>query len=146
MPQAPLWRCPECGERFVSPRMPHSCGRFSYEALFARCDSHVREIFDRLAGLARRRGPVRVYPQKTRAVMQVRMRFLAVYPRKSAILAGFVVPTGTASTRFEKVEYYGSRHYVVGTVRLRTVDDVDAEIRRLMKLAYGIGEQRHLKQ
>jgi hypothetical protein len=126
--------------------MWHSCGRFSCDALFARSAPCVREIFDLLAGLARRCGPVRIYPQKTRAVMQVRMRFLAVYPRKSALLAGFVVPTGTRSKRFEKIQHYGSRHYVVGTVRLRAPGDVDREIRRLMKLAYGIGEQRHLRE
>lgn len=126
--------------------MWHSCGRHSYDALFARCEPHVREVFDRLATLARACGPVRIYPQKTRLVMQVRMRFVAGYPRRSALLVGFVVPTGTASTRFEKVEFYGSRHYVVGLVRLSGIDQVDREIARLVKLAYGIGEQRHLQE
>ena len=32
----PLWTCPACGEQFVSPRLWHSCGRHTYDALFAR--------------------------------------------------------------------------------------------------------------
>ena len=51
--QKPLWTCPACGERFVSPGLWHSCGRHSYDALFARSEPHVRRIVDKLATLAR---------------------------------------------------------------------------------------------
>lgn len=72
--EKPLWTCPKCGERFVSVRLWHSCGRHSYDALFARSEPHVRRIFERLAEIARSCGPVRIYPQKTRIVMQARIR------------------------------------------------------------------------
>ncbi len=51
--RTPLWTCPKCGERFVSPRLWHSCGRFSADALFSRSEPHVRRIFDRLVAEAR---------------------------------------------------------------------------------------------
>lgn len=141
----PLWVCPACGERFVSPRLWHSCGRHTYDALFARSDPHVRRIFDRLAAIARACGPVRIYPQKTRVVMQTRIRFVAGYPRRSALLASFLLPRDTSSARFSKTEQYGSRHYFVAYVTLESEAEVDGEMARLMRLAYAIGNQDHLR-
>lgn len=141
----PLWTCPACGERFVSPRLWHSCGRHTYDALFARSEPHVRRIFDRLAEAARACGPVRIYPQKTRVVMQVRIRFAGGYPRRSMFLAGFLLPAGTDSDRLAKREQYGSRLYFGGYVRLESEGQVDREIHRLMRLAYRVGCQEHLR-
>jgi len=31
----PLWTCPTCGERFISANLWHSCGRRTYDRLFA---------------------------------------------------------------------------------------------------------------
>ena len=49
MPLKPLWTCPACGERFVSPRLWHSCGRHTYDALFARseafCEARVQNSY-----------------------------------------------------------------------------------------------------
>jgi hypothetical protein len=140
----PLWTCPRCGERFISPRLWHSCGRHSFDALFARREPQVRQIFDRLAALARRCGPVRVYPQKTRAVMQVRIRFVSAYPQKQALVAGFLLPPKMRSTRFFQTLDGVSAHYVVRYVRFTSVDEVDASVERWMRAAYAIGEQRHL--
>ncbi len=140
----PLWTCPECGERFVSPRLWHSCGRHSFDALFARSEPHVRRVFDKLAALARRCGPVRIYPQKTRVVMQVRIRFGGGHPQKTRFVAGFLLPPGTRSPRFSKVLTGLSRHYVVCYLPLARESDVDAEVGRWMKQAYRIGRQEHL--
>ena len=46
----PLWTCPACGERFVSPRLWHSCGRHTYDALFARSEPRFSKV---LTGLSR---------------------------------------------------------------------------------------------
>jgi hypothetical protein len=141
----PMWTCPRCGERFVSPNLWHSCGRYTRAALFRNSQPHVARIFDRLARLARRCGPVRVYPQKTRVVIQARIRFMNGTPRRSAFVAGFLLPRGTTSARFSKVEDYRSRHYVGCYVPLATEDEVDAEVARWMRQAYRIGRQEHLK-
>jgi hypothetical protein len=141
----PLWTCPACGERFISPRLWHSCGRHSYEALFGKSEPHVRRIFERLAALARKCGPVRIYPQKTRVVFQVRIRFGGGTPRKSAFVAGFLLPRDVQSARFTDVLDGVSRHYKACYVTLRSEKDVDAEIARWMKRAYKFGAQEHLK-
>ena len=140
----PLWTCPVCGEKFVSPRLWHSCGRRTFDALFARSEPHVRRIFDKLAALARRCGPVRVYSQKTRAVIQARIRFAGGTPRKRQFVAGFLLPRDVDSPRFSSVIDGLSRHYKAVYVTLDSEADVDAEIARWMKRAYRIGRQEHL--
>lgn len=140
----PLWTCPRCGERFISPRLWHSCGRHSYDALFARSEPQVRRIFDRLAALARRCGPVRIYPQKTRVVMQVRIRFAGGQPQQRRFVAGFLLPRGTKSPRFSRTLSNLSRHYVACYLPLSRESDVDAEVRRWVRQAYRIGCQEHL--
>ncbi len=145
MPTAkPLWTCPACGERFVSPRLWHSCGRGSYDALFRRSEPHVRRTFERLARLARACGPVRIYPQKTRVVFQARIRFGGGHPQKSRFVAAFLLPPGTASPRFSSVLANVSPHYMACYVPLSRESDVDAEIRRWMRRAYRFGCQEHL--
>jgi len=141
----PLWACPACGERFVSPRLWHSCGRHSYDALFSRSEPHVRAIFDKLAGLAHACGPVRIYPQKTRVTMQARIRFAGGTPQKRLFVAGFLLPKGTRSQRFSKMIDGVSRHYVACYVPLRSVAEVDAQIARWMRQAYRFGIQEHLQ-
>lgn len=143
-PRRALWTCPACGEKFVTPRIFHSCGKHSYDALFAKSEPVVREIFAALVQLAEACGPVRVYPQKTRVVFQARMRFASGQPRKRAFVGGFIVPLGTTSPRMVKEEFFGSKRCFGLHVRCESVADVDAEIARLMKIAYRVGRQEHL--
>ncbi|HKZ78243.1 MAG TPA: hypothetical protein VJ124_07945 [Pyrinomonadaceae bacterium] len=56
----PLWRCPKCGERFVTANMWHACGRYSLASLFAKSDPHVIKLFRKFARMVRNCGPVRM--------------------------------------------------------------------------------------
>lgn len=142
----PLWTCPACGERFISRRLSHSCGRHTYDALFAQSEPHVRRIFHKLATLAEKCGPVRIYPQKTRVVFQVRTRFANGTPRKTAFIAGFMMPLDVESSRFVDVLDGFSKHYKMSWVKLESEKEVDAEIARWMRRAYKFGAQEHLKK
>jgi hypothetical protein len=122
----------------------HSCGKHTYDALFRRSEPHVRRIFDRLAALATACGPVRIYPQKTRVVIQARIRFAGGTPRKNSFVAGFLLPPGTTSRRFSKVLEGVSKHYIGAYVPLYSEQDVDAQVARWMKRAYRFGIQEHL--
>jgi Domain of unknown function (DUF5655) len=139
----PLWRCDLCGETFVNKNAMHSCGRFSLDALFAKSEPHVRAMFERLQAIAIACGPIHTIPQKTRVVFQVRMRFLALYPRKASLLCGFVLARRVEHPRFEKILSVGPRSHV-HDLRLTSVDEIDADVRRWMREAYASGEQQHL--
>ena len=141
----PLWQCPKCGERFVTANMWHSCGKYSLDDLFARSEPHVIRLFHRFAEMIRACGPVTMIPQKTRVVFQVRVRFGGCYPRKSHLLCALALPRVDNNPRFFKIEPYAP-HFVGHSFRVYSEADLDADLQRLMREAYQVGEQRHLRR
>ncbi|HEY8188077.1 MAG TPA: DUF5655 domain-containing protein [Pyrinomonadaceae bacterium] len=138
--QRPLWRCPECGERFVTRNLWHSCGKYTLEELFARSEPHVLPLFKKFAKMVRACGPVRMIPQKSRVAFQVRVRFAGAYPRKSHVLCGFALPYRSADPRFVKIEEYG-RHFVGHLFSVASEADLDEQVQRWLHEAYEVGKQ-----
>ena len=138
-----LWRCPECGERFVTKNLWHSCGRFSLEQLFARSEPHVVELFNSFAKMVKKCGPVRTIPQKTRVAFQVRMRFVACYPRKSYLICTLILPRQLTSPRIAKVEHF-SPQCILHFLHLRSQGDLDNELQQWLRESYQVGAQTHL--
>jgi len=138
--QRPLWRCPECGERFVTKNLWHSCGKHTLEQLFARSEPHVLPLFKKFAKMVRACGPVRMIPQKTRVVFQVRVRFAGAYPRRSYFLCGFALPYRSADPRFVKIENYAP-HFQGHLFRVASEADLDEQVQRWLHESYQVGAQ-----
>jgi hypothetical protein len=86
MTEAPLWRCPVCGQSFVSRNMPHSCQVVPLDAHFDG-KPELRAVFDALVAAARENGPVTINATKSRVALQVRMRFAGIErPRTDHLL------------------------------------------------------------
>jgi hypothetical protein len=139
----PLWRCPTCGQTFVSRNLPHSCDVVGLDALFAGADPALRELFERFVAAARESGPVTLNATRSRATLQVRFRFAAIErPRKAHLAGHFVLtrPLDSPRLRVEPVAPY----YHVHKFRLSSPADVDPELRGWLAEAYQVGEQRHL--
>ena len=133
-----LWVCPLCGNSFAGKNMAHSCGRFDVDALFARSQSNVRAVFDRLAAAVGALGEVTVIPQKTRATFQSRVRFLSVYPRRAALLAGIWLRHPLTHPRFRQVQHFGGSNFV-HEVLLSEPAAVDAEFMAWVREARDAG-------
>lgn len=141
----PLWKCPKCGERFVTKNIWHACGKFKVEDLFARSDPHVIELFNKFAEMIRACGPVTIIPQKTRVAFQVRVRFAGCYPRKSHLLCGIALPRVDPDPRFFKREEFAP-HFIGHSFRAYSEADLDADVQQWMRESYEVGEQKHLKR
>lgn len=141
----PLWRCPKCGARLVTKNMWHSCGKFTLKALFAHSDPNVLKVFKKFEQLIRSVGPVRVTPQKTRVVFQVRVRFAGAYPRKSYLLCAFALTRKITHPRLVKYEYYGPNWHG-HLFRIESEDQFGDKFRQWVKEAYAVGEQRYLRK
>jgi hypothetical protein len=140
----PLWRCPECGQTFVSPHMPHSCVALPLAAHFDG-RPELLAIHDRLLGALRERGPVAENVTKSRISFQTRMRFAGIErPRRDHLVATFVLTRPLASERPWRVEPLAP-YYYVHRVRLYSPDDVDDELMAWMDEARSVGDQRHLE-
>lgn len=139
----PLWRCPLCGERFITRNMWHSCGKYSLEALFARCEPHVFPLFRKFHKMVRACGPVHVIPQKTRICFQVRVRFGGCVPRKSHLRCTLAFTRRVHHPRFVKIEKYVP-HWYGHSFRVESENELDADVRRWIREAYKVGQQRRL--
>jgi hypothetical protein len=105
-----LWRCPRCGERFITRNMWHSCRRSSVRDLFRGSEPRVYRLYLKFARMMRACGPVRIIGQKTRLVFQVRVRFGGCVPRRNWLLCGLAFPRRRSSPRFIKTESFG-KHF-----------------------------------
>ncbi len=142
--QKALWQCPKCGEKFVTRNMWHSCGKFSLEALFARSEPRVFELYKRFAALAQSCGPVTIIPQKTRLVFQERVRFAGCVPRKSFLLCSFGFHRKRESPRFHKITQYAPLWYG-HECRVTSEKDFDEEFMDWIRESYAVGQQKHLE-
>jgi uncharacterized protein DUF5655 len=139
-----MWRCPTCGQTFVTPNMPHSCQVVGLDDHFAASEPNVRATFDALLAAARELGPVTVNATKSRISLQARMRFAAVEaPRRRHLNAHLVLTRPIESDRFTRVEHLPP-YYHVHNLRLEAPEDVDAELRGWLAEAYEVGMQRHV--
>jgi hypothetical protein len=139
-----LWRCPACGQEFVTPNAPHSCRVQSLEAFFA--GSGLRGVFDAYVAAMREHGPVTVNATKSRVSCQVRMRFAGIDgPRREYLVANFLLTRPIWSERLVRVDYIPP-YYYVHRLRLFTASDVDEELGAWLAEAYRVGAQAHVTE
>jgi len=138
-----LWTCSKCSRRFANRNQSHSCGHHDLETHFAGKPAVIREIYRRFLDALLDIGPVTVLPERTRIAFQVRMSFAQLTPRRRWVDGHVVLAAPARSPVFRKVESISRRNHV-HVFRLRTVDDVNRELRRWLRAAYAVGEQKHL--
>jgi hypothetical protein len=145
MTGSPLWVCPHCGRTFANRHQSHSCAALAdLDTHFTGCDPAVRATFDALLAVVEKCGPVTVLPERTRIALHVRMSFAACQPRRHWLSGHLVLAQRIDSPRFTKVETYSARN-VLHAFRLADPREVDDEFAGWLRLAYAVGEQRHLR-
>ncbi|HEX5704955.1 MAG TPA: DUF5655 domain-containing protein [Pyrinomonadaceae bacterium] len=140
-----LWRCPECGRSFANRNQTHSCSNVSLESHFTGKSKSVRELFDKLAGLIEKCGPVKVLPEKTRIAFQVRMSFIAVQVRRDYLIGHFVFGRRIENPRFVRIQTFSPRNHL-HAFRINTLSDLDEEFANWIREAYAVGQQKHLRK
>jgi len=138
-----LWRCSDCGRGFANRNQSHSCSDVSLHTHFTGKSEHVRALFDTLAAMIKKCGPVRVLPEKTRIAFQVRMSFIAVQVRRDYLMGHFVFARRVEHPRFTRVETFSPRNHL-HAFRLESLSELDDEFAAWIREAYAVGEQKHL--
>jgi hypothetical protein len=124
----------------VTRNLWHACGRYRLADHFRGTSPSVRKVFDRLVALARRCGPVTVYAQKTRIVLQARVRFGGGVARKSWFDGALWLRRRAAHPALSRVEDFGPLGYG-HHFRFRESAELDAAFAALVREAYAIGRQ-----
>jgi Domain of unknown function (DUF5655) len=133
-----LWVCPKCGAKFVSANMSHSCGTFSFEALFAHSEPHVREIYQKFESMVLAicgDTLLTIIPQKSRVVFQFHTRFIRCMPRKSSLWIGFNFAQRIEHPRFNRIDsYYPTAHG--HEILVKSLEELDADFEDWIRQAY----------
>ena len=133
-----LWTCPDCGRSFVNRNSYHSCGHFEIEDHFQGKSENVRRIFDRYVETAASFGPLAVYAQKTRIVLQARTRFATAVPRQRWLTGHFWLRRRAKHPRVYRHEMHVYRDY--GHIfRLESPEHIDDDFAKLLQEAYALG-------
>jgi hypothetical protein len=139
---APLWTCPRCGRTFAAVRQTHTCAPIGdLDAHFAGSDDSVRRSFERILESV---GPVEVLPEKTRIALHVRMSFAALQPRRHWLNGHLVLARTAPHPLVRRVRVFSPRN-VLHEFRIDSPEDIDAAFVELLREAYRVGEQRHLR-
>jgi len=127
----------------VTANLWHSCGRYSISVHFKGKPRHLREAFDRFVEMTREYGKVTVYAQKSRIVIQARVRFANVVVRKSWLDVSLWLKQQRQHPRLARVESYGSlgfgHHFC-----LTHPADLDTALAQLIQQSYRVGQQEHI--
>lgn len=138
-----MWRCPECGRQFANRNQSHACGNYELAPHFEGKPKEVRAIFDKLVAIAKKNGPVRVLPEKTRIAFQVRMSFAAFVIRQKWVDGHVVLARRLENSRFRRIETFSPRNHL-HAFRFEDIDEIDEEVAAWFAEAYQVGAQRHL--
>ena len=140
-----LWTCPECGHRFVTRNMWHSCSNYPLDAHFAGTLPSVRDTFDRFIELIQEHGPIEIIPQKTRIAIQAKVRFAGCVVRKRWLLANLWLTRRIDHPALQRVEEFGPESYG-HQFRLDSPDDIDGVLCDFIRESYAVGLREHLRQ
>jgi hypothetical protein len=140
----PLWKCPKCGHEFVTQNLWHSCGRYSLADLFEDSDPKVRDLFDRFTAMVEACGPVTIYPQQTRIVCQVRVRFAGVVPRQRDLDVAVWLTRPVQHTKLRRTELIPPSTFV-HHFRFKQPAELDDAFMAIVREGYAVGRQDHLE-
>lgn len=114
--------------------------RVSLATHFQGKPAERKRTFDRWVRAARACGPVTVYAQKTRIVIQSRVRFAGAVVRVGHLDATLWLRRRVTHRSLDRVEDFG-RIGCVHHFRLTSPGEIDAELKALMCEAYKVGTQ-----
>jgi hypothetical protein len=135
-----LWTCPECGHRFVTPNLWHSCSSYTLDHHFADKDPGIRALFDEFVAFVEQFGPFTIIPQKTRIAFQVRVRFSACVVRKDRLDGHLWLKRKAEHPLFHRYEFLPPNNHL-HHFRLADPAQLDAALADHVRECYEVGCQ-----
>ena len=133
-----LWTCPDCGRQFANRNQAHSCVTITIEEYLADASPLAVELYEAVEAAVRECGVVRVHPQRTRVAFINTMSFAAIRLARRWVDLSLITPTPIDDRRIRRVELFGPTSFG-NQIRLESLDDLDADVRDWLCVAYARG-------
>jgi len=127
-----------CRRTFARAKQAHSCLVVPLSAHLDRATPDTRRIFDAVMRALERCGPVAVVPTKTMITLLSNSSLGGLRFHKDGVRVGFVLTRKVSHPRIVSTLQLSPRS-VHHQVHLRSVGEVDAQLRKWLKEAYDVG-------
>ena len=140
----PLWKCPKCHRQFANRNQQHSCTDVTAADYLKGKDEELVRVYQAFEAAVRACGEVRVHAVRSRIAFITRMTFAGASIKKDHVEAAFILPYRSNNARFHRFlpSGPGGAHWF----KLKSVRDVDAEVREWALEAYKCGLQEPQKR
>jgi hypothetical protein len=141
-----MWTCPKCGHKFVNRNQSHSCGHYTVEDFLRGKSDLAKKLFNDFLSSYRTIGPFELHPVKTRVALLTKMRFCSINKIGQDYIDCHLVlrePYKDAPC-FHKIDNLADKFFI-HHFRIRSKKEINAGLKRYMRLAYEVGERKHVK-
>src|SRR5262245_59660699 len=140
-----MWTCAKCGQRFYNTNQSHSCGRHTVDDFLKGKSDGAIALFHLFLSEYRKIGEFELHPVKTRVALLTQMRFCAINRvGEDFIDVHLVLTKPYRNACCHKIENFANRFYVPH-VRIHGQGDITPPVRKLMRLAYDVGDRKHVQ-
>ena len=135
-----LWRCPNCGRKFVRTNQAHSCRRSRVENHFEFKNFRLSQTFEVLLAKLRNLGPLRIDAVRSSINLISKYHFGGVQVHRDHLTIGFLSQRTINDKRIQKAEKVGTQKFI-HFVKIRTPDEVDKKLVKWLANAYHLQSQ-----
>lgn len=137
-----MWICPQCHQRFVNNNQVHSCNDTVLEDFFRNKSSFTISIFWSFVEAYRQIGKVTIHPTKSMIAFAAKTR-IAYATRLGKNFVDIVFPFDrpyTDNLCFRRIAQVPGQQQYNHHLRLMQPEDINAEVKKFMKMAYQLGK------
>jgi hypothetical protein len=141
-----MWTCPKCGHKFFNKNQSHSCGDFTIDDFLKNKTENSVDLFNYFISEYKKIGDFELHPVKTRVALLTKMRFCSINKiGKDFIDVHFVLTRPSNDNRFfYRIDNLADRFFV-HHIRIFKRGDINAQVKKVMNLAYNIGNREHIR-
>ena len=140
-----MWICPKCGHQFFNKNQSHSCGGYTVDDFLKGKSGQSVQLFHDFLSVYGEIGPFDLHPVKTRVALLTQMRFCSINKIGPDHIDIHLVLTSLFDETlcFYKIDNLANRFFV-HHARLYNKDDITAELKKYMSMAYEVGNRAHV--
>jgi hypothetical protein len=141
-----MWTCPKCGAQYFQKNLWHSCNNMPLEEWLKDKPERGIQLFWHFLREYEKIGPVTLHVLKSRIAFMVQIRFSGVSKiGRDHIQGAFLLTRSIPDKRFYRIEFI-PRIYYLHRFKLYDESAIDGDFRKYMKMAYEVGERKHIKK
>jgi len=140
-----MWTCPNCDQTFTHTNQVHSCGDRALADFFKGKSALTISLFQHFIDVYQRMGKITVHPTKSMIALAATTR-IAYVTQLGRNFIDITFPFDKPypdNLCFRKIAQVPGSNQYNHHFRMMSIDDLNSEVKKYMKLAYDRGKGNH---